>query len=143
MDVTPGFSLDRLRKSTAMAFPTPIVAYRWPTSEALNDDLRRVVLAKERDDQGRRVSNVGGWHSQHDLITWDHDCVRTLVARMSTLSIALTKVAADVAQRKVSARTEIPITTIGQLVAGTPGDVRVEGPDGVGLEFPASGWRHF
>jgi thiamine-monophosphate kinase len=44
---------------------------------------------------------------------------------------------------RVKVRTNTPISKIGRLVEGEPGDVRVETSTGVAIEIPASGWRHF
>ncbi len=49
---------------------------------------------------------------------------------------------AEVVER-VTARVETPVSVVGKLVAGPAGEVVVESRDGVPVEFPSSGWRHF
>jgi len=48
-------------------FSTPIVEHRWPDVDSLNAELRKIVLAREKDDKGEVRSNAGGWHSQGDF----------------------------------------------------------------------------
>jgi uncharacterized protein (TIGR02466 family) len=50
----------------------------WPNSDHLNTQLRDVVLRKERESSGIRISNRGGWQSENDLATWDEPCVAQL-----------------------------------------------------------------
>lgn len=60
-------------------FPVPFLQLRWPDHEALNRELRGVILEKARGDRGIKVSNVSGWHSEKDFHVWDAPCVRRLV----------------------------------------------------------------
>ncbi len=73
-----------------MVFPTPVLVYPWPESEALNAGLQTCVLAAERAGPGIVKSNIGGWHSGLDLLSWDHPAVRTLLARIETAVVDLT-----------------------------------------------------
>jgi uncharacterized protein (TIGR02466 family) len=52
------------------AFPTPIFKHRWPEADRINPALRRTVLDRRRTTPSSRRSNVGGWQSSHDLMTW-------------------------------------------------------------------------
>lgn len=85
---------------TAMAFGTPIAAYPWPESEKLNAALREVILKVEAKHGGIKRSNVGGWHSQTDLLNWDHDCVRSLRERIRKMSVDMTAAVVTGAESK-------------------------------------------
>jgi uncharacterized protein (TIGR02466 family) len=66
------------RDNVAMAFGTPIATIPLSNAEPLNDDLRRVIVERERRGAGIKKSNVGGWHSTTDLFTWPDSCVSVL-----------------------------------------------------------------
>jgi uncharacterized protein (TIGR02466 family) len=80
-----------LRNRSTMAFGTPIIAYPWPDSDALNAALKALILAKEKESSGMTRSNVGGWHSGTEFFTWDAECIRALFSRIQQLTIALTR----------------------------------------------------
>jgi len=89
----------------AVAFGTPILAYPWPDSDALNVELRRVILAKEAADSGVTRSNIGGWHSNDDFFLWDNDAVRTLRRRVEQqLFVLLRQTIAGAATRSFNYR---------------------------------------
>jgi uncharacterized protein (TIGR02466 family) len=78
-----------LQRHTALAFATPVIAYPWPDRDAMNADLKKVILAAESRDGGVKRSNVGGWHSSLDFFAWDVPSIRDLRQRAEALSIAL------------------------------------------------------
>jgi uncharacterized protein (TIGR02466 family) len=80
-----------LRNHLIMAFATPVVAYPWPESDALNQELAELVLAGERQSGGIGRSNVGGWHSATDFLDWDAAPIRTLRLRIVRMTIAITR----------------------------------------------------
>ena len=80
-----------LQDNMAMAFGTPVVAYRWPDSESLNSTLQALILEKEQTSAGIDRSNAGAWHSRIDLFDWDADCVRTLKSRVEKAAAGLTQ----------------------------------------------------
>ena len=90
--LAPDFALGA---HTMIAFPTPIVVYRWPDSDALNKALREVILDAEKSDPGLTFSNVGGWHSDIDLFTWPQECIATLRERVQAMALELAKAASD------------------------------------------------
>ena len=103
----PSTSENELDISTnlAIAFGTPILTYSWPDSDALNAELRRLVLAKEAASTGVARSNVGGWHSSEDLFAWDSDAVRQLRRRIERLLTALMlRTVAGAAKRRFNYR---------------------------------------
>jgi len=61
------------------AFATPIYRRVWPGADDLNEGLRRIILAREPAEPEPHRSNVGGWHSANDLLTWDEPEIRRLV----------------------------------------------------------------
>jgi uncharacterized protein (TIGR02466 family) len=56
-----------------LGFPTPIFRHRWPEDEAapVNQALKAEILDRRQRLPSTEVSNVGGWQSEPDLITWD------------------------------------------------------------------------
>ncbi|MEM9765272.1 MAG: 2OG-Fe(II) oxygenase family protein [Pseudomonadota bacterium] len=77
---------------TAMAFGTPISSYEWPASDALNESLREMILAKEAESDGIKRSNVGGWHSENDLLAWEGSAIETFRDRLKKFSSDITAV---------------------------------------------------
>jgi uncharacterized protein (TIGR02466 family) len=59
-----------MEKQIASAYPTPIGRFRIPDAEAVNRELRRIILEHEQSDPGDNHANVGGWHSRADLLDW-------------------------------------------------------------------------
>jgi hypothetical protein len=56
-------------------FPT-LVLKRWAAgADAMNPRLREVILDKREQVPGIQRSNVGGWHSELDLLTWQDDSI--------------------------------------------------------------------
>ena len=60
----------RLRGGIRIAFATPILEQLRPEAARVNPRLARLILARRSRDPGLRVSNVGGWHSRPDLLSW-------------------------------------------------------------------------
>ena len=80
-DFVPGAKLFEL-------FPTPFLMHQWPESEALDRELREVILAKAEEARGRSLwsgSNIGGWHSRKDLHIWPQPCIARLSERILAL----------------------------------------------------------
>ena len=80
-----------LRTHSTLAFGTPVIAYPWPDSDALNAALSALILAKEKESAGLIRSNVGGWHSGTEFFNWGAECIRSLSGRIQQLTIALTR----------------------------------------------------
>ncbi len=51
-------------------FATPIVKLDVPDAAALNADLRRVILEREKAQESTHHSNQGGWQSSWDMDRW-------------------------------------------------------------------------
>jgi uncharacterized protein (TIGR02466 family) len=56
-----------------LSFATPIFQHRWPAAEIVpvNAGLKTAILARRACSPGTQVSNIGGWQSTHDLMSWD------------------------------------------------------------------------
>jgi len=51
-------------------FPTPLVIATLPDAEALNTELKRIILAREAASESVQRSNQGGWQSSWDFHQW-------------------------------------------------------------------------
>jgi uncharacterized protein (TIGR02466 family) len=51
-------------------FPTPLVIATMPDAEALNAEIKRIILAREAASESVQRSNHGGWQSSWDLHQW-------------------------------------------------------------------------
>lgn len=74
-----------------MAYPTPILVYPWPDSDALNAELRALIIAAEAADPGIVRSNIGGWHSAPDFLGRTDGCVRALLGRIEAVMVEVTR----------------------------------------------------
>ncbi len=75
-----------------LVFNTPILVGTMKNTAAVNEGLRRAILAAESRDKGVRVSNIGGWQSAPTLLDWAVPEIATLkewidraVVRLSSL----------------------------------------------------------
>lgn len=75
---------------TAMAFGTPISTHQWADAEDLNAGLSAAIMARETAERGVLRSNIGGWHSTPDLLTWDDPHVAEFKARLTRYAGDLT-----------------------------------------------------
>jgi uncharacterized protein (TIGR02466 family) len=76
---------------TVPIFATPISSYLWPESSALNEELRKLILQRERGTPSLERSNVGGWHSSTDLFHSDQTAIRQLKNRLCAYTTDLFK----------------------------------------------------
>jgi uncharacterized protein (TIGR02466 family) len=61
-------------------FPTPLVIATMPNADALNVELRRIILAREAASESVQRSNHGGWQSSWDLHQWGGTPVEKVLA---------------------------------------------------------------
>ena len=54
-------------------FATPVIECTLPNTDALNAELKRVILEREKGDRGTQHSNLGGWQSGWDMDQWGGD----------------------------------------------------------------------
>ena len=67
-------------------FPTPLVIATLPDAAALNAELKKIVLARERASESVQRSNHGGWQSSWDLHQWGGTAMQRLLAFGSALA---------------------------------------------------------
>jgi len=60
-------------------FATPVILAPLADAEAVNADLRRIILERERKDEGVHHSNLGGWQSSWDFESWGGPRARQLL----------------------------------------------------------------
>ncbi len=65
-------------------FASPILVRKFPDYEAANDGLRRVILDRAPPEPSIMRSNVGGWHSDLDLLRWEAPEIRQLAEWIRT-----------------------------------------------------------
>ncbi len=63
---------------TLVLWTTPILRRIPKDADAVSPELKRVVLERAALDSGDHKSNVGGWHSGEDLLTWGGGAIATL-----------------------------------------------------------------
>ena len=51
-------------------FATPIIEFLIPDADALNSELKNVILNREKSNKGTEHSNLGGWQSTWDISDW-------------------------------------------------------------------------
>lgn len=65
-----GGPVDRPEPTVLKLFPTPILIAAVPNAEALNADLKRIILAREAASESVERSNRGGFQSSWDMHEW-------------------------------------------------------------------------
>jgi len=71
-----------LRRDVLLAFVTPIAQIRLSEADEINPQLAAAIREKAASDAGQVRSNVGGWHSEDDLLAWPGAAVETLRGAM-------------------------------------------------------------
>ncbi|MEM8624117.1 MAG: TIGR02466 family protein [Pseudomonadota bacterium] len=71
-------------------FITPIAVIDWPECAEMNAGLRAQCLERESQESGMKRSNIGGWHSNTDLLNWGGPHVEELGRRLRRFLIDLT-----------------------------------------------------
>ena len=76
-----------LKAKPGVLFETPIVLAHFDDCEEFVDELRATILAKrESDPDGLKRSNVGGWHSDTDMLSWGGEPARELIRRVISIA---------------------------------------------------------
>jgi uncharacterized protein (TIGR02466 family) len=63
-------------------FETMVVIDRMPDAAAVNRALRETILARQASDKGVEISNVGGWHSDTQMLRWGGEAAQRLLERI-------------------------------------------------------------
>jgi len=71
-------------------FPTPVAIADLPDAMALNDELRRTILERERTVAGTQHSNLGGWQSPWDFVDWGGAAGSRVIEAAKALATKLT-----------------------------------------------------
>lgn len=75
---------------TRHLFPTPFVTDRLQSPEGIKV-LREAILAEQaRDKGGVRISNIGGWHSNSEMIEWGGEAAKALAFKAMTMADGVT-----------------------------------------------------
>ena len=75
----------------AHLFPAPFMAFVWPDSAELNEEMRPRILEQASRSEGLQKSNCGGWHSEIGQLEFCGDAGRRLVRHMYELADEATK----------------------------------------------------
>ena len=67
-----------MEKQVALSYPTPIGRFRISGAGPVNETLRQTILEREKLGNSEDHANVGGWHSQADLLDWPDPSFVTL-----------------------------------------------------------------
>lgn len=78
MDKEKTFEQTRVEAQPIGLFETPVAYCALKDGEALMDELESVIRRKKAEDQGLSRSNIGGWHSDTDMLHWGGDAARKL-----------------------------------------------------------------
>lgn len=79
-------SIQEVRKpALEWVFAVPMLRWRLPEPDALNHELRALILAREAIGDESLVSNVGGWHSRTDFLDGDEPCIIALRGHLVSL----------------------------------------------------------
>ena len=71
--------MTRINAELRSYFATPVAVVTLADAATLNPELRRVILERERADQGVQHSNLGGWQSSWDFEDWGGAPARRLL----------------------------------------------------------------
>lgn len=74
-------------------FPTPLIIDRLEDYHDANAELERTIMEKMAHDPGIKRSNLGGWHSDTDLLEWGGEPAQRIAAHALGLANANTRTA--------------------------------------------------
>jgi|KBSSwiStaDraftv2_1062776.scaffolds.fasta_scaffold343487_2 uncharacterized protein (TIGR02466 family) len=74
----------------ASLFDTPVIVDQMPDADALNAELKQLILERREADKGMGRSNVGGWHSDTEMLRWGGERSLDLVKRVVAAADAFT-----------------------------------------------------
>lgn len=67
-------------------FATPVLIDELADAGDLNAALETAILARMKSDPGLRLSNQGGWQSNHDLSAWAGDAGKRVIDHATALA---------------------------------------------------------
>lgn len=68
----------KIKNDIDLWWGTPLFAFTWPDAESVNAGLKAMVLERKATTPSLSKSNLGGWHSSDDLLSWPDPAVQTL-----------------------------------------------------------------
>lgn len=71
-------------------FATPLVIATLPGADAVNAELKRVILAREAASQSVQRSNQGGWQSSWDLHQWGGAPMQKVLGHLKAIAAQMT-----------------------------------------------------
>ena len=66
----------------ASLFDTPVIIDQMPEAARINMRLKAAILARMAESDGLTISNMGGWHSDTQMIEWGGEEAVALVRRI-------------------------------------------------------------
>lgn len=82
--------MNQIKAEVRSYFATPVAIASLPDADAVNRELRRVILEREREDAGVQHSNLGGWQSAWDLEDWGGEPAKRLLDAARSLATRMT-----------------------------------------------------
>ena len=73
-----GNEIDENKIQHENVFSTPIVQYQTINTEELNQELKEIILRKEKETPTTNKSNQGGWQSEGDFFRWEGKSIQTV-----------------------------------------------------------------
>ena len=71
-------------------FPTPVYTLQFDPESALNAALRDAISGHRRDHDGVNISNVRGWQSTNDMMSWGGEAAAALARHVVQLANRVT-----------------------------------------------------
>lgn len=66
----------------ALLFATPVIVDHMPDAATINARLKQLIVQRQQESEGLAISNVGGWHSDTEMLRWGGDAARRLLERI-------------------------------------------------------------
>jgi uncharacterized protein (TIGR02466 family) len=82
--------MNQVKAEVRSYFATPVVVATLPDAEAVNRELKSVILERERGDAGVQHSNLGGWQSGWDFEAWGGPAARRVLDTGRDLATRMT-----------------------------------------------------
>ena len=68
----------KIQNDIELCWGTPLFAFTWPNVMSTNAQLKKLILDRKARTPGLNKSNLGGWHSSDDMLTWSSPAIQTL-----------------------------------------------------------------
>ena len=73
---------------TRYLLSTPLVIDRMQSEEGIRALREAIMAEKERDTDGVKISNIGGWHSNTKMVEWGGEAARALALKAMDMADA-------------------------------------------------------